>query len=436
MAARNLDSLPFFRVLSYKVYLFLAVIVLMVVLVAHSTAIITRLNAETRARCDVLARFFAVATFQAAEDPVIRPIFREVVRSIDFPIVLTDTQGIPRAWKEIGINPEAIPETVLDQAGLTGVIPPEVARIKEIVRHLDRLNKPVNILRVGQAGVLGFVHYGEPDLVRQLRWLPYFELGVILILLLFGYAGLRNLLVGEQRSLWAALAKETAHQLGTPLSSLLGWTAVLRDTAERGETRPERIEEIASEMDRDLDRLQKVTLRFSQVGSKPTLKEGDLTTVVTGVVDYFRSRLPHIGHAVEIVERYEPIPRIAFHRELIGWVVENLLRNSIDAIDKPKGMIEVSLVWKREARIVEFCVRDNGRGMSPVERRRAFEPGYSSKRRGWGLGLALARRVAREYHGGRIYIVESVPGRGTAVAVALPVPRPQAPDPSLTPKPL
>ena len=422
MAARPPVSLPVVRRLSYKVYLFSAVIVLMVALVVHSNTIITRLNAETRARCDVLARFFAVVTFQAAEDPNIRPIFRDAVESINFPIVLTDTDGLPRAWKEIGIRSDAIPDSVLDRAAATGVYPPEVRRIQEIVQKLDRINRPVNILRVGQPGVLGFVHYGEPKLVHELRWLPYIELFIILILLVFGYAGLRSLLLGEQRLLWAALAKETAHQLGTPLSSLMGWSSVLRERAVEGTVTRERVEEVVAEMDRDLARLQKVTMRFGQVGSRPTLKEGDLTGVVAGAVDYFRARLPHLGHEVEILERYDAVPRIAFHHELFEWVVENLLRNAIDAIDKPKGTINVSLVWMREDRLVELTVRDNGRGMSPEERRRAFDPGYTTKRRGWGLGLALARRVVHEYHGGRIQIVESVPGRGTAVAVTLPVP--------------
>jgi signal transduction histidine kinase len=430
MAARPPQAVPVVRGLSYKVYLFLAVIVLMVALVVHSNTIITRLNAETRARCDVLARFFAVVTFQAAEDPNIRPIFRDAVESINFPIVLTDVQGIPRAWKEIGIASDAVPDSVIDRAAATGVYPPEIRRIQEIVRRLDRINKPVNILRVGRPGVLGFVHYGEPKLVHELRWLPYIELFVILILLVFGYAGLRSLLMGEQRQLWTALAKETAHQLGTPLSSLMGWSAVLRESAAVGDVKGERVEEIVSEMDRDLTRLQKVSLRFGQVGSRPTLKEGDLTAVVAGAVDYFRTRLPHLGREVEIHERYEAIPRVAFHSELLEWVVENLLRNAIDAIDKPKGIIEVSLVWKRDDRAIEFCVRDNGRGMSPEERRRAFKPGYTTKRRGWGLGLALARRVVHEYHGGRIQIVESVPGRGTAVAVTLPVPPLHEPGPS------
>jgi signal transduction histidine kinase len=426
MAARRADPLPSFRGLSYKVYLFLAVVLLMLALVVHSNTMITRLNAETRARCDVLARFFAVATFQAVENPVVRKVFGEVVENIDFPMVLTDVSGIPRAWKEIGIPAEAIPDSVLERASKGGPIPPEVSRIQGIVRRLDEINPPVSIYRAGKPGPLGAVHYGEPKLVQQLRWVPYIEFLAILLLLLFGYAGLKSLLEGEQRSLWTALAKETAHQLGTPISSLLGWTALLRDDAARGPVSVARAEEIVTEMDRDLARLQKVSLRFGQVGSLPALREGDLTETVAGVVDYFRIRLPQLGREVTIHERYDAIPRVAFHRELLEWVLENLLRNAIDAMDKPEGIIEVSLTWKREQREVELVVRDNGRGMSADERRRAFRPGYTTKRRGWGLGLTLARRVVREYHKGRIEILESVPGRGTAVAVTLPVPPPNS----------
>ena len=417
-----MDGLPTRR-LSHRVWFFLAVLVLMLELVAHSNTMIRRLNAETRARCDVLARFFAVATFQAVDDPSVRPIFRDVVRSIDFPVVLTDPNGIPRAWKEIGIPPDAIPDSVLERAALTGVVPPDVERIRRIVVRLDQIHQPIDIVQVGKEGALGKVHYGEPRLVKELRWLPYLELGVILVLLLFGYTGLRSLMAGEQRSLWTALAKETAHQLGTPLSSLMGWTALLRESpAER--LTPERTREILDEMDRDLARLQKVSLRFGQVGSLPVLKEGDLVEITAGTVDYFRTRLPHLGHAIRIEERYEPVPRVRVHRELLEWVLENLLRNAMDAIDKKDGWIEVTVRWKRDERMVELIVRDNGRGMTLDERRRAFSPGYTTKRRGWGLGLTLARRVIAEYHGGRISIVESVPGRGTAVAVALPVPPP------------
>ncbi|HXL15239.1 MAG TPA: HAMP domain-containing sensor histidine kinase [Methylomirabilota bacterium] len=415
------------RPLSYKVFLFLAVVALVAALVLHSNYLISRLNNETQSLCTVLARFFAVSTFQAAEDPALTLIFRDVVGNINFPLILTDTRGIPRAWKLIGIPPSAVPDSVLERAARTGVVPPIVKKIQERAAKLDKRHPPIEVERLGIASVvLGYVHYGEPPLVGQLRWVPYIEFGVILVLLLSGFVGFRAIMTAEQRSLWAALAKETAHQLGTPLSSLLGWSAHLREAAVSGDTAPERIEAIAAEIDLDLDRLNKVASRFGQVGATPALREGDLTETVAGVVSYFRHRLPHLGGEMEIVERYEPIPRVAYHQELTEWVVENLIRNAIDASDKPRGTIEVALKWRRERREVELVVSDNGRGMTAAERRRAFTPGYSTKRRGWGLGLALARRVVREYHRGRISIVESAPGQGTTVAVALPVTPPNS----------
>jgi signal transduction histidine kinase len=427
MAESRDSGFRMLRPLSYKMFLFLAVVALMGALVLHSNFLIGRLNTETQSLCYVLARFFAVSTFQAAEDPMMAPIFRDVVGNINFPIILTDTKGIPRAWKHIAVPPAAVPDSVLQQAAETGIVPPLVTRIQEAAARLDRRHPPVPVERLGTPGVLGYVHYGEPALVAQLRWVPYVEFGVILLLLLFGFAGYRTIMDSEQRSLWAALAKETAHQLGTPLSSLLGWSAHLHEAVAGRDVPPSRIEAIAAEIDLDLDRLTKIASRFGQVGSVPTLREGDLTATVAGVVSYFRHRLPHLGREMEIVESYEPIPRVAYHEALIEWVVENLMRNAIDAADKPHGVVEVALRWKSERHEVELSIKDNGRGMTASERRRAFTPGFTTKRRGWGLGLALARRVVREYHRGRIAIVESVPGRGTTVAVVLPVaPSPNA----------
>lgn len=435
MAKRPSEPVRALRPLHYKVYLFLAIVLLTVALVVHSNYVIARLNAESRSLCTVLARFFAVSTIQAAEDPMVRPIFREVVRNINFPLVVTDMHGIPRAWKEIGIPADAVPDSLLGMADSTGQVAPTVARIQKIARDLDRLNRPIAVVRLGVPDTLGLIHYGEPPVVRQLRWLPYIEFGGIVLLLVFGFAGFRSLMAGEQRLLWAALAKETAHQLGTPLSSLMGWTALLRDAPAGGERPRARVEEIAAEMDRDLDRLNKVASRFAQLGAVPSLKVGDLTAAVSAAVGYFRSRLPQLGSSVLIEERYEPIPPVPFHPQLIEWVVENLIKNAIDAADKPEGLIEVSLEWAQAERHVNLRVSDNGRGMSPEERKRAFHAGFSTKRRGWGLGLALVRRVVHEYHHGQVSIVESVPGKGTTVLVSLPVPRrilTERADPGLT----
>jgi len=411
---------------SYRVFFFLAAVALMVALVVHTNITVDRLKGETRNLCQVLARFLAVSTFEAVEDSGTAAIFQDVVRNIHFPIVLTDPQGIPRAWKNVGVDPLAVPDSALARAATTGELSPEIRRLREIAAALDRGAPPVPVVRLGRPEVLGLVHYGDLPLVRQMRWIPYLEFGVILALMLFGIVGFRSLMAGEQRSLWAAIAKETAHQLGTPLSSLLGWTALLRQRSESGTANPEAIEEIATEMERDLDRLSQVASRFSQVGSVPALTEGDVTEVVEGAVAYFRHRLPHLGSQIEIEERYDPVPRVPFHRDLFQWVVENLLRNAIDAADKPNGRIEVRLTWDRPRREVVLRVKDNGRGMTADERRRAFQPGFTTKRRGWGLGLALARRVIREYHQGRIFIAESVPGQGTTVVVALRAPSPRA----------
>jgi signal transduction histidine kinase len=423
MAPRSGDPPRALRPPSYKVFLFLAVVLLMMALVVHNHLAIRRLNDQARNLSTVLARFIAVSTFQATDDPYLRPIFREVIHNINFPLVLTDPKGLPRAWRQIGIPAESIPDSVLALADSTGVVPPSVKRIQEIARRLDETNRPIEVTLLNHPGVLGYVHYGEPRLARQLRWVPYLELGGVLLLLLLGFAGYRGLLAGEQRSLWAALAKETAHQLGTPLSSLMGWSSRLRVVDGRAPA-PERVEEIADEIDLDLARLHKVATRFAQVGSIPVLKLGDFTETVAGVVTYFRSRLPQLGATVSIEESYEALPRVAYHPDLMEWVVENLLKNAIDASDRAGSTIEVRLQWLRSERRIALTVRDQGRGMTPDERRHAFDAGFSTKRRGWGLGLALARRVVREYHRGSISIVESAPGRGTTVVVTLPVPPP------------
>jgi signal transduction histidine kinase len=415
------------RPVTHRVYLFAAAVLLMVALVAHSNYIVGKLNEEARCQCTVLARFFAVATLEVPGNPVLQPIYRDVVRNINFPIVLTDLNGIPRAWRHVGIPAEAVPDSLITMAETTGLVAPPLRRLQEIVVRLDRLNTPIEIKRLGRTELLGYVHYGEPPLVSRLRWVPYLEFAVIAALLLFGWFGWRSLLAGEQRSLWAALAKETAHQLGTPLSSLLGWTGLLKEQAAARTATPEKLGGIVEEMERDLERLNKIASRFAQVGSAPALEPADLSSVVSETVGYFRSRLPQLGTTVTIEESYEAVPAVLLHPQLMEWVVENLLKNALDASDKAAGTIRVRVAWKRDERKAVLTIADNGRGMTPEERRHAFDTGFTTKRRGWGLGLSLARRVVHEYHFGEIAIVETAPGAGTTVAVSLPL-RPSAPD--------
>jgi signal transduction histidine kinase len=249
-------------------------------------------------------------------------------------------------------------------------------------------------------------------------------IGVVLLLGI-GLVGLTSIRTAEKRTIWVGMAKETAHQLGTPLSSMMGWVELLRASGEAqgGErvtlSRAE-FEETLDEMERDVERLRKVAQRFSHVGSAPHVEPRDITPTVREVVQYMRRRLPGQGVGVVMRERYEDVPHVNLNPELIEWALENILSNAISALDKRPGQIDVSVVLRGETETVEVIVQDNGRGMSREEQGRAFDPGYTTKRRGWGLGLALARRVVHEYHGGKLFIRESSPGRGTTMVMSFP----------------
>jgi hypothetical protein len=395
-----------------------------------SNQVIGRLTREVETTSRVLARFCAQASIPATRDPELQRIFSEVLSGIEFPIVITDTLGVPRAWREIDVDPALVPAASLDSLDaklpVAPVIAARVERVRQIVKQLDRTNAPIPMSYPGTTRPLGAVHYGEPPVLGRLRWMPVLSLVGVLVLLALGFWGLAGIRAADRRIIWVGMAKETAHQLGTPLSSLMGWVELMRgqvqsdagitkvtlDRAEVGET--------LEEMERDIDRLSRVAQRFSHVGSTPQLQLQDPTPVVREAVTYMKRRLPQTAGEVEVVERYEEVPPINLTRELLEWAVENLLSNAIDALDKRPARISVTVERRSQTETVEIVIADNGRGMSAAEQRRAFEPGYTTKRRGWGLGLALARRVVEEYHGGRLTIRASAPGQGTTVVASFP----------------
>ena len=390
---------------------------------------INLLSREVATTSRVLARFCAQASFPATRDSVLRKISKQVIDSIDFPIVITDIAGTPRAWRHVGVDPDQVPDAALDSLFLGHTISPLVqARIDELKRQivrLDRRNLPIVMTQTETRVPLGAVHYGEPGVLERLRWMPFLSAAGVVLLLALGLLGLRGIQQAEKRTIWVGMARETAHQLGTPLSSLMGWVELLRGNAADGadaEVRLGRAElaETLDEMENDIARLNKVAQRFSHVGSVPLLQLQDVTPVVREAVQYARRRLPHGEGAVEIRERYEEVPPINVNRELLEWALENLLSNALSAIERRPGVIEITVERRKESEEVEVVVRDNGRGMALSEQRRAFEPGYTTKRRGWGLGLALARRVVEDYHGGRLWIRHSAPGLGTTMVVSFP----------------
>lgn len=389
-----------------------------------------RLTQEVSTTSALLARVAAQATLPSTSDPRIKALLQEMQSGISFPIVITDTTGTPRAWSHVPVRSEDVPPESIDSlvAGfpVSPVIAARIARVRALVPTLDRIHARIPLRSSPTAPVTGHLHYGNPPVLEQLRWTPFVAVLGTGLLLLLGLSGLTGIRQAEKRVIWVGMAKETAHQLGTPLSSLMGWVELLRGHAEsadrEGVVRIPRAElaETLDDMEGDIDRLSKVAQRFSHIGSAPQLVLQDVVPVVREAVAYVRRRVPQTSGAVEIRERYEEVPPINLNRELLEWVLENLLSNALTALDKPQGLIEVVVERRAETEEVVIAVSDNGRGMSRDEQRRAFEPGYSTKRRGWGLGLALARRVVEEYHAGRIGIRLSAPNEGTTMEIRFP----------------
>jgi signal transduction histidine kinase len=413
----------------FQGYLFLGVSGIVLAVFVFTNLLVGKLASQVQATSQVFARFCATASFPATTDTTLQAIVSDVIQSLQFPIVLTDSQGVPRAWKGIDVNPDDVPTDSLEAYAMgrpvSAVLVARIDRVRNAVEKMDRSNAPISMLPPHGGPALGLVHYGDPPGLEQLRWLPWVELVVMLLFVGLAAWGARSIKLSEQRSIWVGLARETAHQLGTPISSLLGWLELVGERVseqpgQRVDFDRDELATMIDEMGNDAARLQKVAARFSHIGSVPNLVLTDITPVVSEAVHYLKRRLPHLGRRIEVREVYGEVPPINANRELVEWVVENLLVNSINAVDAQNGAIEVRLDRRADRETVELSVTDNGRGMTQEEAARVFDPGYTTRKRGWGLGLTLAKRIVEQYHGGKIYVRRSAPGEGSTFVIEFP----------------
>jgi len=402
-------------------YVFVAVSLLAILIFLYTNSLIRRLEAQSATLSRSIAGLCATATYEARENEPLRVIFSDMIEAINFPIVISDVRGIPITWK--GVPVDVTPDDIsheeyisADPANLEGSPYEELVAFS---RGLDEKHDPIPMTHIGDATVLGYIHYGESSMIREMRYVPALELAAFGVLVFLGFLGFRNAKLAELRSIWVGLAKETAHQLGTPISSMMGWVELIKESALSGCPAAE-MADMTDEMQRDLERLRKISLRFNQIGSIPKTKRQDLVIVLRDSADYLRRRLQALKKDVEIVEDYGPVPPLEINRELMEWVVENLVKNSMEALPDSGGKIEISTEHLPRLGAIQISVKDNGKGMTSAERRRVFVPGYSTKRKGWGLGLALSRRIVEEYHKGKLTISWSEVGQGTTFVITLP----------------
>ncbi len=387
----------------------MGIVVISAVFTFYTLNVIGQLKADAQRSVRSYVRLWQLAASESTSGGEVQIIFDEVIKKANFPVVIADLDGNPVFWRNV--------EGLIDN----DPSPEAHTKITGIAREMKESNGEIP-LKFGDQ-TISYFYYGDSRVIRKLRLMPFIELGLVAAFILVGFIGFQNIRRSEERHIWVGMAKETAHQLGTPISSLMGWLELLTakikgdsGIADAGMND----EEIFSQMKTDVDRLQRVANRFGKIGSLPELKEGDINRLVEETALYYRRRLPFDGNGVEIICLCGKIPPVSLNGELITWAVENLLKNALQAVDPQKGRIELTTFLSKDTRFIVVEIFDNGRGIPPGSARKLFRPGFTSKKRGWGLGLTLARRIVEEYHRGKIGLVRSRPGE-TVFQVVLPI---------------
>ncbi len=383
-----------------KAALFLGGFILIACLFIYTQSIINDLRDESRKTVSIYAQLVATGVTSAG-DSELDFIFREIIQKVNFPIVHSDREGKPVIWRNLK-NDDSI----------------SIEEVKKMIIAMDFQNKPIPLVITMknednnqlQRFELGQLHFGDSVLIRRLQLLPYIEIGVVALFIFFGFSGFQLIRNTEKQHLWFGMARETAHQLGTPVSSLMGWVERLKDY-------PEESSDLVLEMDTDLVRLREISERFSRMGSVPKMQAVSVTPLLKDLKKYFERRLPQKMKGLIIYTSKNNYSVIA-SPTLLTWALENLIKNSIDSIEDKNGSIDLSC--NAHGNEVAIVVKDNGKGIAKRDWKNVFRPGYSTKERGWGVGLSMVQRIVKDFLNGTIEIKSSQVGKGTSIEIRLP----------------
>jgi signal transduction histidine kinase len=334
-------------------------------------------------------------------------IFNEIITQIDFPIIATD-----KDFKSVSFYKNLDIDTTLPESQKQIIL-------LEYAKEMNEINPPIKVT-FRDSIVLNYVNYGQSALITQLKMLPFLEIIVGGIFIFLGYLAFSYIKKNEQSNIWVGLSRETAHQLGTPLSSLMGWVELLKNS----DPFSAEYKNIIIETESDLEKLNKIATRFSKIGSLPKLETENLKEVISEAASYIQKRIPSLtdsqGRVTQKVSVEINAPEemhVKLNVDLFEWVIENLMKNALDAIEKDHGLIKFDIIEKDREIIID--VTDNGKGIEKIYKKDIFRPGFSTKRRGWGLGLSLSKRIIDEYHKGKLTVLESSPEKGTTFRIKL-----------------
>ena len=375
-----------------KAALFLLGFILVIFLFTYTQGIVNELRKDNGEIVKLYAEIIA-QTISDENDTNLDFVFDEIIQKAQFPIIYSNNKKDPVYSKNINIDK---------------------SNLRKIQSTMDEQNEAIPLRYANpltnEIILIGYLHYGDSSQIEKLKWLPFIEIGAITLFILLGFISFSIIRNSEKRNIWVGMARETAHQLGTPISSLMGWLEWMKN-------KPNDQEKIIDDISLDLERLQQVSDRFSKMGSETKIEEVNLSNIVDNIVLYFNRRIPSMGKSIIIENQLESDLKIRANGILISWAIENVVKNAIDALDN-EGII--SLKSKFEKKSIIIVIEDSGKGISRKNWKNIFRPGFSTKEQGWGLGLSLTSRIINEIHGGSIYVSQSKPGQGSTIEISLP----------------
>jgi K+-sensing histidine kinase KdpD len=384
-----------------KIILLIIALLIAIGTLYYTQTLVQKLQEKERQIVELYAKGIEYLANTTNPDVDITFLFDNIIKPIDFPLIQSDAEN--NVYNKTDIRNVEIDSNMTSEQFKIFTT--------ELISEMDATHPPIEVKYEGTT--INKIHYGDSEQIKQLRYYPYIQLIIASLFIIIGYIGFSSIKRSEQSNIWVGMAKETAHQFGTPISSLMGWLEMLK----MNYNEPDKVLDVTEEISNDVEKLNKITYRFSKIGAKPELAKKNVIEEMKQVVAYFERRLPQIGKSVELKISGDENACAEINSELFEWVIENLIKNALDAIEGTSGKIEISV--KEFKKRVEVEVIDSGKGIEMKRRKDVFRPGYSTKKRGWGLGLSLSKRIIEGYHGGKIFVKSSMPGEGTTFKIIL-----------------
>lgn len=376
-----------------KAGLFVFGIILVSAFVIFTQNIVRDLRDDNREIVQLYAGIIAGVTTDEYDESL-NFIFENIIQKVQFPLIQSDSEMRPISWKNL-------PEKIDNEE-----------KALRIQKTISRQNDPIPLIynnpETNETIIFGYLYFGDSRLINRLVWLPYLQIGLVGLFILLGFIGFSVIRNSEKKHIWAGMARETAHQLGTPVSALMGWFDLLKNN-------PSRLDAIVEDIEIDLIRLQEISNRFNDMGTVPKFEKIDLVELIQSVIIYLQRRVP----MADIEFNYDKSTQYISkgNKKLLSWAVENLIKNGIDASKDVAG--KINIIVKTEDDRYRIDIVDFGVGIPKRDWKNIFRPGFSTKKYGWGLGLSLTKRIICDFHKGKIFVKESIVGLRTTITIII-----------------